>query len=136
MSMSMCMCCMTNNCQLVKYLIGDEWLNSLYCSDCVKIIKKTAWETTKQNLMGVDCLAAFKKIQIHGLSTTLTEHDMIGNKSYIPVKEIKIGKEPVTGSLDIDLTKKQCEQLVNEIRALNINDVSNEDIKVISSNYW
>lgn len=133
---------MNDECELVQFHDGNEWRDSLYCPECVKIIQQNAWKTTKDNLMGVDCLAAFRNIQTHGLSTTLVEHDMLGNKSYTPVSEIRYKVEPETtyvhasGKLDIDLTQEQCDNLVAEIRALDIKDVSSEDIKVITGRYW
>lgn len=132
--------CDCDDSELVQYQAdpNGEWKKSIYCSDCMTYIHNNCWRVAKQNLFEVDCLAAFRGIQDHGLPTTLVERDVLGNKSYRPIFMIRKGCDgtPRSAALSVDLTPEQIDNLVRELRLLDRKDVSSDDIHAIAKRYW
>jgi hypothetical protein len=105
----------------------------------MEYIWNNSWNIAKENLLGVDCLAAFRGIQEHGLSTSLVERDVSENTTYQPIFMIRNGDNGEPRSADLpgrDLTQDQISNLVTELRQLDRKNVASEDIKSISNRYW
>lgn len=136
-----CACCLCEfeDSEQMKYMLYDsnQWLGGAYCFECTKYIHKNRWKLLKDGLLGVDCLAEFKRIQKSGIPITLLERDVSTNiKSDIPVKALNIG-DIVSANLDMDLTEDQVFQLSEELKSIDCSDgVTDGDIHNITKKYW
>ena len=134
-----CECCICDceDTERVQFKLSDEeWTNAVYCAECMEYIRSNGWSLAKDNLLGVDCLAAFRGIQDHGLPTTLVERDVLGDKSFTPIRSLRYGNEERSAALDVDLEAQQIKDLIDDLRGLDRKDVSAEDIKNIAKKYW
>lgn len=136
-----CQCCLCDceDDEHVYYKLDqtDDWLVGVYCIECMEEIQANAWDITKSNLLGVDCLAVFRSIQRNGMPMVLVERNLSGEvSSFAELSAMRYNKEDKSIELNSDLTKEQRDNLVKEIQALDAKDVSSEDIKAIAERYW
>jgi hypothetical protein len=136
-----CACCLCEfeDSQQMKYQLydSDQWIGGAYCFDCTNYIHKNRWKILKDGLLGVDCLAEFKRIQKSGIPTSLLERDLSTNiKSDIPVKALNVG-EIVSAQLTMDLTNDQVSSLSEELKTIDSGDgITDGDIRNITQKYW
>lgn len=136
-----CACCLCEfeDSEQMKYQLfgSDKWLDGAYCHECTRYIHENRWKLLKEGLLGVDCLAEFKRFQKSGIPTRLLERDVSTNvKSDIPVKSISIG-QVVSAQLKMDLTEHQVLMLSEELKTLDCSDgVTDGDIHNITKKYW
>lgn len=128
----------------VKYKIvsnTEDWKFGIYCQTCTAYIHKNRWDILKDGLRSVGCLAEFKNVVKLGLPITLIERDISNETdSWKPIVQLLYSNGDTRTSkstvLEADLSIKQRDLLVAELRALDAEQVTDNDIHRITSKYW
>jgi len=142
-----CQCCLEEiaaGCG-VKYILkgpAQPFKDSVYCSDCMKMIHEKRWGLMKKDLLGVECLGVFRRIVKRGLPMCLLEYDVAptGEEQYQEVDSL-IYEVPLTfvpAHLQCDLTAGQRDELVADLRALaqDMSSVTDHAVREIATKYW
>lgn len=152
MDMFECFCCLEHYPigQRVYYQLHQDtmWHEIDYCNECVTEVIRTRWDIIKGNLIGSDCLSAFRNVCRHGISLWLTVNQVSygasnGNESICKFKR-NTGRFEIIQSakLTSDITEEQRDQLVEELRALEKaggmggTEVTDYAIRAICGKYW
>ena len=137
-----CQCCICEyelN-EKVYYLLDpdSDKKDSIYCKDCISYIHSNRWKIIKEGLLGVDCLAEFKRIRKSGIPLTLLEKDISSDlKSENQVHQLIFNDgRIISAHLEKDITDNEVDELIKDLRNLDINEVTERDIKNIASKYW
>jgi hypothetical protein len=126
--------------------LTTKFYQAVYCQACIRYIHENRWRLLKEALAAVDCLAELKRFCVMGMPLRLVHGDLSdpsdSDSEADTNEEIHViifkDNSIMFGDLDVDITEKQRDALVCELRELQVrdHDVSQSDIKEIYSHYF